>query len=165
MGVMRPSLSSTSAAALALLVVAHGLAATALGAWAVALGRRVARRVRGVGTLTATLGRPVGIRVPLRDVLAPAPPIVHPLPPDTPMSPAPAPAPNATRAYLLTTCAVFALLVVAHVVRVFTESRALATDPWFVLLTVAAAALSAWAWVVARRTRRNPPGGARPNDA
>ena len=67
------------------------------------------------------------------------------------MPPAPTSGSHLARPYLLTTCAVFALLVVAHVWRVVAESRTLATDPWFVAITLASAALSVWAWVVARR--------------
>jgi hypothetical protein len=50
------------------------------------------------------------------------------------------------KAYLITTGAVFAILVVAHVWRVFSESRHLATEPDFIVITLAAAGLSAWAW-------------------
>ena len=50
------------------------------------------------------------------------------------------------RAYLITTGVLFALVAVAHVWRVIAESRALATDPWFVLLTILAVAMSAWAF-------------------
>ncbi len=58
------------------------------------------------------------------------------------------------KAYVITTGAVFGLLVLAHIWRVFAESPHLATDPWFVLLTVLAAALCLWAW---RLFRRLPP--------
>jgi hypothetical protein len=50
------------------------------------------------------------------------------------------------RAYLITTGVLFALVAVAHVWRVIVESSALATDPWFVLLTILAVAMSAWAF-------------------
>ncbi len=50
------------------------------------------------------------------------------------------------KAYLITTGVVFALLVVAHVWRVIVESRHLAMEPDFILITFASAALSAWAW-------------------
>jgi hypothetical protein len=50
------------------------------------------------------------------------------------------------RAYLITTGVLFALVAVAHVWRVVAESRALATDPWYVLLTILAVAMSAWAF-------------------
>ena len=50
------------------------------------------------------------------------------------------------RAYLITTGVLFALVAVAHVGRVFAESRELATDPWYVLLTILAVVMSAWAF-------------------
>lgn len=50
------------------------------------------------------------------------------------------------KAYLVTTGTVFAILVVAHVWRIVAESRHLATEPDFIVITLAAAALSAWAW-------------------
>ena len=55
------------------------------------------------------------------------------------------------RLYVLTTGVIFALLAVAHVFRVIQESHHLASDPWFLIITVAAAALSVWAFAVARR--------------
>ncbi len=50
------------------------------------------------------------------------------------------------KAYVLTTGAVFALLVLAHVWRVVAEGPDLMRDPSSVLITPAAAALSLWAW-------------------
>jgi hypothetical protein len=56
------------------------------------------------------------------------------------------------RAYVLTTGIVFALLVAAHLWRVVAESARLATEPDFIVITLAAAALSAWAaWLLLRR--------------
>lgn len=55
------------------------------------------------------------------------------------------------RAYVLTTGAVFAFLAVAHVWRMIFESPGLATDPWFVLITVISALISVWAFYAARR--------------
>ncbi len=49
------------------------------------------------------------------------------------------------KAYVMTTGTVFGLLTLAHVWRVIEEGRHLATDPWYVLITVAAAALCLWA--------------------
>ena len=43
------------------------------------------------------------------------------------------------KAFLWTTGIVFGLITVAHVWRVVAESRALAKDPWFLLISVAAA--------------------------
>jgi hypothetical protein len=58
------------------------------------------------------------------------------------------------RAYLLVTGTVFALVTLAHVWRVIAESPRLASDPWFVLLTLVTAALSVWAFRLVRTTTR-----------
>jgi len=58
------------------------------------------------------------------------------------------------RAYLLTTGAIFGLVTVLHLWRMLGESPRLATDPWFVLLTVATAALCLWAWRLFRLSKR-----------
>ncbi|MBA3341335.1 MAG: hypothetical protein H0T48_05820 [Gemmatimonadaceae bacterium] len=58
------------------------------------------------------------------------------------------------KAYVSTTGVVFALLTVAHIWRVIEEGPHLAKDPWYVLITVAAGALSLWAWLVLRHSRR-----------
>ena len=50
------------------------------------------------------------------------------------------------KAYLITTGTVFGLITIAHVWRVVSESTALVRDPWFILLTVLATALSVWAF-------------------
>ena len=49
------------------------------------------------------------------------------------------------RAYVMTTGVVFGLITVAHVWRAIVEGQRLATDPWFILLTVAVAGLCVWA--------------------
>ena len=59
------------------------------------------------------------------------------------------------KAYVITTGVVFALLVVAHVWRILEEGPQLAADPWYVLVTAAAAALCLWAWRVLRRLPRS----------
>jgi hypothetical protein len=59
------------------------------------------------------------------------------------------------KAYVITSGAVFGLLTLAHILRVFAEGSHLATDPWFVLITVAAAALCFWAWRVLRLSSRS----------
>jgi len=59
------------------------------------------------------------------------------------------------KAYVITTGAVFGLLTLAHIWRVFAEDRRLATDPWFILITAAAAALCLWAWHLLRRSSRS----------
>lgn len=47
--------------------------------------------------------------------------------------------------YVITIGTVFGLLTLAHVWRAFLEPRIL-TDSWFVVITLAAAALCIWAW-------------------
>lgn len=59
------------------------------------------------------------------------------------------------KAYLITTGSVFSLITLAHVLRVVEEGRRLATEPFFVLLTVAAAAMSIWAWRLLRLVPRS----------
>lgn len=63
------------------------------------------------------------------------------------------------KAYLLTTGVVFGLLVLAHLWRVALEGVALAREPWFVFITLIAAALSIWAFVLFRRALGAPAGG------
>jgi hypothetical protein len=57
------------------------------------------------------------------------------------------------RPYVITTGTVFGLLVVAHVWRVVEEGPGLAREPWFVVFTLAAAAMSLWAWRLLRNSR------------
>jgi len=54
------------------------------------------------------------------------------------------------KAYLVITGVIFALITVAHVWRAVVEPQ-LATDPWYVLLTLAVASLGVWAAVLLRR--------------
>lgn len=53
--------------------------------------------------------------------------------------------------YVTTTGVVFGLLALAHVWRMLAESPALARDPWYLLITAAAAALAVWAWRLVRQ--------------
>ena len=55
------------------------------------------------------------------------------------------------KAYLITTGTVFGLIAIAHVVRMAMEGSHLVRDPVYVLLTIAAAALSAWGWCLVPR--------------
>ena len=55
------------------------------------------------------------------------------------------------RAYVVTSGIIFGLLVLAHLLRVAAEGAHLARDPWFVVVTLAAAALCVWAFRVLRR--------------
>src|SRR6476469_6234411 len=52
----------------------------------------------------------------------------------------------AMRAFLITSRAVFGLIVLAHIARAVAEGAHVATDPFFILITLLAAGLSAWAW-------------------
>jgi hypothetical protein len=58
------------------------------------------------------------------------------------------------KAYVITTGAVFALLTLAHLLRIIMEWPHLARDPFFLLITVAAGALCLWAWRLLRLSRR-----------
>ena len=58
------------------------------------------------------------------------------------------------KAYVLTTGILFALLTLAHVLRIVYESRALASDPWYMLIPAAIAALSVWACLLLVRRAR-----------
>jgi hypothetical protein len=49
------------------------------------------------------------------------------------------------KSYVMTTGVVFGLLTLAHVWRVIAEGSRVA-DPFFILITAAAAALTLWAW-------------------
>jgi len=59
------------------------------------------------------------------------------------------------KAYVMTTGVVFGLITLAHLLRVIAEGPRLATDPWFILLTVAAGTLCLWAWRLLRLTTRS----------
>ena len=56
------------------------------------------------------------------------------------------------KAYLVTTGIIFALITLAHILRMFAEGPRLAKDPFFLLLTFLAAGLSVWAWRLLRRS-------------
>lgn len=58
------------------------------------------------------------------------------------------------KAYLITTGTMFALLALLHLWRAVQESGQLAQDPWFLVITVVAAALSVWAFRLLRATPR-----------
>ena len=55
------------------------------------------------------------------------------------------------RAYVMTTGVVFALLTAAHLWRIVAERHDLATQPSFMAITLAAAAMSIWAFIALRR--------------
>jgi hypothetical protein len=54
----------------------------------------------------------------------------------------------------MTSGAVFGLLTLAHLVRIMVEGLRLAKDPLYVLITLAAATLTFWAWRVLRLSRQ-----------
>jgi len=56
------------------------------------------------------------------------------------------------KSFLIVVGAVFGLIVVAHLARMVVEPH-LVRDPWYWLLTIVAAVLSAWAWRLLWRTR------------
>jgi hypothetical protein len=58
------------------------------------------------------------------------------------------------KAYVMTTGVVFGLLTLAHIWRVTAEGPHLATEPWYVLITAAAAAFCLWAVRLLWRARR-----------
>jgi hypothetical protein len=66
------------------------------------------------------------------------------------------------KAYVTTTGAVFGLITLAHLLRIIAEGPHLATDPWYVLLTIVAATLSLWAWRLLRLTTQSRPEIKRP---
>ncbi|HVX66844.1 MAG TPA: hypothetical protein VHA11_09600 [Bryobacteraceae bacterium] len=55
---------------------------------------------------------------------------------------------------MITTGAIFGLIALAHVWRIAEEGRRLATEPLYLLLTVAAMALCLWAMRLLWRFRR-----------
>ena len=53
------------------------------------------------------------------------------------------------KAYVISTCTVFGLIVAAHIWRAIAEGPAVAKDPFFLLMTIAAATFCLWAlWVL-----------------
>jgi len=59
------------------------------------------------------------------------------------------------KAYVMTTGTVFGLLVVAHIWRVIEEGAALAKNPWYIAITIAAAGLFLWAVLVLRQIHKS----------
>jgi hypothetical protein len=59
------------------------------------------------------------------------------------------------KAYVLTSGLIFGLLAVAHVLRIVLENRHLASEPFFVLVTLACAALALWAAFVIRPAKQS----------
>jgi hypothetical protein len=59
------------------------------------------------------------------------------------------------KGYLITTGTIFGLITIAHVWRMIAESPRLAADPWYLLLTLVAAALCVWALRLLRLSARS----------
>lgn len=59
------------------------------------------------------------------------------------------------KTYVMTTGSLFGLLTVAHLWRMI-EERQMATEPWYILITVAAGIMSLWAWRLVRRSTESP---------
>lgn len=58
------------------------------------------------------------------------------------------------KAYLATTCVVFGLLALLHLWRMVAEAGGPGKDPWFILITLLAAAFAVWAGLLLRQARR-----------
>jgi len=56
--------------------------------------------------------------------------------------------------YVTTTGALFGLVTLAHLWRAIEEGPGLFKNPWWVLITLVAAALSIWAWRLLRASPR-----------
>ena len=59
------------------------------------------------------------------------------------------------KAYLVATGSLFGVLTVLHVWRIIEEGPQLARNPWWILITIAAAALAVWAWRLLRLAARS----------
>jgi hypothetical protein len=55
----------------------------------------------------------------------------------------------------MTTGSLFGLLTVLHVWRIIAEGPQLARNPWWILITLAGAALAVWAWRLLRLAARS----------
>ena len=60
------------------------------------------------------------------------------------------------KSYVVTTGAVFGLLVLVHIARIVAEGPVVVKDPFFVLSTLTASGLSLWAWRLARKAPTPP---------
>ena len=61
------------------------------------------------------------------------------------------------KAYIMTSGVVFGLLTVVHLWRIIAEWPRLVRDPWYILITAAAAGLSIWAWRLLSSRAGGPP--------
>ena len=58
------------------------------------------------------------------------------------------------KTYVMTTGGLFGLLVVVHIWRAVVEGPGIAKNPFYILITLAAAGMSLWAWRLVRRSAR-----------
>ncbi len=58
------------------------------------------------------------------------------------------------KTYVTITGVLFGLLAVMHLWRAIEEGTPLATNPWYLLITLAAAALAIWAWRLIKSPKR-----------
>ena len=54
----------------------------------------------------------------------------------------------AMRAYIATTCILCGLLILAHIARLFAESIVIATDPFFLIPSIASIAMLVWGLIL-----------------
>ena len=59
------------------------------------------------------------------------------------------------RTYIMITGAVFGLITVAHIVRIIVEGPHVATNPFYIILTLVTAGLTFWAWRLLRLSARS----------
>jgi hypothetical protein len=59
------------------------------------------------------------------------------------------------KAYLVITGTIFGLITIAHIWRVVAENPHLAAEPWYILLTLAAAGLCLWSVLLLWRSSRS----------
>jgi hypothetical protein len=59
------------------------------------------------------------------------------------------------KAYIMTTGVIFALLALAHLLRIIVEGPHLARSPFFIIITVVAGGLCLWAGLLIFSIRRN----------
>lgn len=57
------------------------------------------------------------------------------------------------KCYVIAAGTLFGLLTLVHLWRIIEEWPRLARDPWYLLITLAAAGLCLWAWRLLRRGR------------
>jgi hypothetical protein len=60
------------------------------------------------------------------------------------------------KAYLVVTSTIFGLLAIVHLWRAYAETATLLHDPWYIVITALAAALSAWGWRLVAAARPRP---------